>query len=175
LPCRLRQPRVLFWLRSDPVSNPPTPPPSYEYKPENGDPDFPVAKGVLFQVWRGTRRGPEEQPRGCSTDRSGGAAAAVALCAPVEHHLTTTTTLGLPSSPAPPPSPQQDLPEDYVCPICGAAKSRFESRVKTVAGFAENQQYGFGTNSMTGNQKLLLIYGSLLLFVAFFLAGYALE
>jgi hypothetical protein len=71
--------------------------------------------------------------------------------------------------------PPQDLPEDYVCPICGAAKSRFESRVKVVAGFAENQQYGFGTNSMTGNQKLLLIYGTLLLFVAFFLAGYALE
>jgi hypothetical protein len=62
-----------------------------------------------------------------------------------------------------------------VCPICGAAKSKFESRVKVVAGFAENQQYGLGTNSMTGNQKLLLIYGSLLIFILLFLAGYALE
>ncbi|KAI8475296.1 MAG: hypothetical protein J3K34DRAFT_405212 [Monoraphidium minutum] len=89
----------------------------YEYKPENGDPDFPVPKGVLFQ----------------------------------------------------------DLPDDYVCPICGAAKPKFESRVKVVAGFAENQQYGLGTNSMTGNQKLLLIYGALLAFVLLFLSGYALE
>lgn len=31
--------------------------------------------------------------------------------------------------------------------------------VQVVAGFAENQQYGLGTNSMTGSQKLLLIYG----------------
>lgn len=69
----------------------------------------------------------------------------------------------------------QDLPDDYACPICGAAKGKFESRVKVVAGFAENQQYGFGTNSMTGNQKLLLIYGALLAFVALFLSGYALE
>lgn len=89
----------------------------YQYKPENGDPDFPVPKGVLFQ----------------------------------------------------------DLPEDYVCPICGAAKGKFESRVKVVAGFAENQQYGLGTNSMTGNQKLLLIYGALLAFVLLFLSGYALD
>jgi rubredoxin len=90
---------------------------SYEYKPENGDPDFPVAKGTLFQ----------------------------------------------------------DLPDSYVCPICGAPKPKFESRVKVVAGFAENQRYGFGTNSMTGNQKLLIIYGAMLAAVALFLAGYALE
>ncbi len=44
-----------------------------------------------------------------------------------------------------------------------------------MAGFAENQQYGIGTNSMTGNQKLLLIYGALLAFVLLFLSGYALE
>lgn len=42
-------------------------------------------------------------------------------------------------------------------------------------GFAENQQYGLGTNSMTGGQKSLLIYGTLLVFVALFLSGYALE
>jgi hypothetical protein len=69
----------------------------------------------------------------------------------------------------------QDLPEDYTCPICGAPKTKFESRVKVVAGFAENQRYGLGTNSMTGNQKLLLIYGALAFFFALFLAGYALE
>lgn len=70
---------------------------------------------------------------------------------------------------------RQDLPDDYVCPICGANKRRFESRVKVVAGFAENQQYGIGTNSMTGSQKLILIYGFLGLMVLLFLSGYALE
>lgn len=69
----------------------------------------------------------------------------------------------------------QDVPDDYVCPICGAPKERFESRVKVVAGFAENQAYGLGTNSMTGSQKSLLIYGALALFFALFLAGYALD
>ena len=69
----------------------------------------------------------------------------------------------------------QDLPEDYVCPICGAPKSKFESRVKVVAGFAENQKYGLGTNSMTGGQKSLLIYGALAIFFILFLSGYALE
>lgn len=89
----------------------------YEYSPEKGDPDFPIAKGVRFQ----------------------------------------------------------ELPEDYICPICGATKDRFESRVKVVAGFAENQQYGLGTNSMTGEQKSLLIYGALAVFFILFLGGYALN
>ncbi|KXZ56953.1 hypothetical protein GPECTOR_1g86 [Gonium pectorale] len=89
----------------------------YEYKPEKGDPEFPVPPGVTFQA----------------------------------------------------------LPEDYVCPICGAPKSQFESRMKVVAGFAENQRYGLGGNSMTEGQKSLLIYGSLAVFFALFLAGYALE
>ena len=44
-----------------------------------------------------------------------------------------------------------------------------------VAGFAENQGYGLGTNSMTGEQKSLLIYGALALFFALFIAGYGLE
>lgn len=65
----------------------------------------------------------------------------------------------------------QDLPDDYYCPICGAPKERFESRVKVVAGFAENQQYGLGTNSMTESQKSLLIYGSLAFFFLLFLVS----
>ncbi|GIM11288.1 hypothetical protein Vretimale_14783, partial [Volvox reticuliferus] len=89
----------------------------YEYKPEKGDPDFPVPPGVSFQA----------------------------------------------------------LPDDYVCPICGAPKSKFESRMKVVAGFAENQKYGLGGNSMTESQKSLLIYGALAVFFILFLAGYALE
>lgn len=89
----------------------------YEYKPENGDSEFPVPKGTQFEV----------------------------------------------------------LPLDYTCPICGANKDKFETRLKVVAGFAENQKYGLGTNSMTGDQKLLLIYGSLGFFFACFIAGYGMN
>eukprot|EP00775_Hariotina_reticulata_P009443 gene9443-9609_t len=86
-----------------------------------------------------------------------------------------TPDKGDPDFPVPRGVRFQDLPEDYTCPICGAPKTKFESRVKVVAGFAENQRYGLGTNSMTGSQKLLLIYGALAFFFALFLAGYALE
>lgn len=89
----------------------------YVYKPELGDPDFPVPKGMKFQ----------------------------------------------------------ELPPEYFCPVCGAGKDKFDSRMKVVAGFAENQKYGLGTNSMTGEQKSLLIYGALAFFFTLFLAGYALE
>lgn len=43
-----------------------------------------------------------------------------------------------------------------------------------MAGFAENQGYGFGTNTMTEGQKSALIYGSLAGFFVLFLLGYAL-
>lgn len=99
------------------------------------------------------------------------------ICGPTHTHTCITTLLKHTTGIQPALSYllQQDLPEDYVCPICGAGKSKFESRVKVVAGFAENQQYGLGTNSMTGGQKLLIIYGSLLAFVMLFLLGYALD
>ena len=63
----------------------------YKYKPENGDPEFPIPRGMKFQ----------------------------------------------------------ELPSDYVCPVCGAPKEKFDSQATVVAGFAENQKYGLGTNSMT--------------------------
>ena len=69
----------------------------------------------------------------------------------------------------------QELPAEYVCPVCGAPKDKFEASVKVVAGFAENQGYGLGTNGMTGEQKSLLIYGALAAFFALFIAGYGLE
>ena len=71
-----------------------------------------------------------------------------------------------------PSSRRQDLPKDWQCPICGADKSAFQSKAREIAGFAENQKYGLGTNSLTSGQKGALIYGSLLLFFALFLAGY---
>ncbi|EFN59985.1 hypothetical protein CHLNCDRAFT_18606, partial [Chlorella variabilis] len=68
----------------------------------------------------------------------------------------------------------QQLPDDWQCPTCGAAKSLFVSKQLQVAGFAENQGYGLGTNAMTGEQKSLLIFGSLAAFFVLFLLGYAL-
>eukprot|EP00954_Amorphochlora_amoebiformis_P028469 1391718-Amorphochlora_amoeboformis.AAC.1 len=47
----------------------------------------------------------------------------------------------------------EDLPEDWLCPVCGQPKDTFEEQGKIVAGFAENQGYGFGTNSLTEGQK----------------------
>ena len=89
----------------------------YEYSPDKGDPDFPVARGTRFEA----------------------------------------------------------LPADYVCPVCGAPRGQFESQAKVVAGFAENQRYGLGGNSMTGEQKSLIIYGALAVFFALFISGYALQ
>lgn len=69
----------------------------------------------------------------------------------------------------------ENLPEDWQCPICGAAGATFQSRARVVAGFAENQGYGLGGNSLTSGQKSLLIYGSLLVGFAFFILGYFLQ
>lgn len=72
-------------------------------------------------------------------------------------------------------TPFSQLPDDWNCPVCGSEKSMFESKQKEIAGFAENQGYGLGTNSMTGEQKSLLIFGSLAAFFALFLLGYTMN
>eukprot|EP00466_Bigelowiella_natans_P005950 jgi/Bigna1/51338/estExt_Genewise1.C_1450004 len=69
----------------------------------------------------------------------------------------------------------EELPEDWQCPVCGSEKDMFEEQGKIVAGFAENQGYGFGTNSMTEGQKSILIYGSLIAFFGLFLLGYKMD
>lgn len=68
-----------------------------------------------------------------------------------------------------------DLPADWRCPTCGAAKSYFQSKSVEVAGFAQNQQFGLGGNSLTSGQKSVVIYGTLLFFFALFLSGYFLQ
>jgi rubredoxin len=68
----------------------------------------------------------------------------------------------------------KNLPEDWRCPTCGAERTKFKNMGKEVAGFEQNQGYGFA-NSMTGGEKSILIYGSLALFFAFFIAGYLLD
>lgn len=82
---------------------------------------------------------------------------------------------GDPEYPVPPGVMFQDLPDDWTCPVCGAEKNVFTLQQREVAGFAENQGYGFGTNSMTGEQKSLLIFGSLAFFFVLFLLGYTLN
>lgn len=82
---------------------------------------------------------------------------------------------GDPEYPIAPGIQFQDLPADWQCPVCGAEKALFARKEKQVAGFAANQGYGLGTNSMTGEQKSLLIYGSLFFFFFLFLAGYFIQ
>ncbi|XP_059652687.1 uncharacterized protein LOC132299844 [Cornus florida] len=82
---------------------------------------------------------------------------------------------GDPAYPVPPGLQFDKLPEDWRCPTCGAAKSFFESKSVEIAGFAQNQQFGLGGNTLTSGQKAVLIYGSLLFFFVLFLSGYFLQ
>ena len=84
-------------------------------------------------------------------------------------------TVGDPSYPIPPGLPFDKLPDDWRCSTCGASKGFFEIKSVEVAGFAQNQQFGFGGNSLTSGQKALLIYGGLALGFLFFLSGYLLQ
>ncbi|XAR64454.1 hypothetical protein NMG60_11024805 [Bertholletia excelsa] len=72
---------------------------------------------------------------------------------------------GDPSYPIPAGLPFGQLPEDWRCPTCGAAKSFFQSK----------SQFGLGGNTLTSAQKAVLIYGELLLGFLFFLSGYFLN
>ncbi|XP_020210998.1 uncharacterized protein LOC109795851 [Cajanus cajan] len=83
--------------------------------------------------------------------------------------------VGDPSYPLPPGFQFEKLPDDWRCPTCGAAQSFFESKSVQIAGFAQNQQYGLGGNSLTSAQKTILIYGTLFFFFALFLSGYFLQ
>ncbi|XP_051139499.1 uncharacterized protein LOC127257175 [Andrographis paniculata] len=83
--------------------------------------------------------------------------------------------VGDPSYPIPAGMPFERLPDDWRCPTCGASQSFFESKRVEIAGFEQNQQYGFGGNSLTSGQKALLIYGGLILGFVFFLSGYFLQ
>jgi rubredoxin len=69
----------------------------------------------------------------------------------------------------------EDLPADFCCPVCKTPKKVFSPIRKTIAGFAENQQYGLGTNSLTAGQKNGLIFGGLAFFFMLLLSGYALN
>lgn len=68
-----------------------------------------------------------------------------------------------------------ELPLEFNCPACRSPKSQFKNIRKVIAGFAENQKYGFGGNSLTGGQKNLLIFGVLGFTFLLLLSGYLLE
>ena len=46
--------------------------------------------------------------------------------------------VGDPEFPIPAGTKFEDVPDDYICAVCGAPKSAFTSRLKEVAGFAPN-------------------------------------
>ena len=68
----------------------------------------------------------------------------------------------------------EDLSSGFRCPTCKCSKDKFQPVTVTIAGFAENQGYGFGGNTMTEGDKNGLIFGALGAFFALFLSGYLL-
>mmetsp|Transcript_25807 Transcript_25807/g.51755 ORF Transcript_25807/g.51755 Transcript_25807/m.51755 type:complete len:176 (-) Transcript_25807:2924-3451(-) len=68
-----------------------------------------------------------------------------------------------------------NLSDDFTCPACRSPKNQFKSVKKVIAGFAENQKYGLGGNSLTSGQKNTLIFGLLSLTFLLLLGGYLLE
>jgi len=72
-------------------------------------------------------------------------------------------------------TPYELIPDSWTCPNCKAPKAFFEPNQIEIAGFADNQAYGFGTNTWTESQKNVAIFGGLAAFFALFIGGYALN
>lgn len=95
----------------------------------------------------------------------------------------------------------EELEDSWRCPQCQSPKPYFSSQTLTIAGaeacaqapapssglsrllppppppppgFEENQQYGFGGNSMTESQKSNLIFGGLFVGFLLLMSGYLL-
>ncbi|MFM1842715.1 MAG: rubredoxin [Cyanobacteriota bacterium] len=77
----------------------------------------------------------------------------------------------------PPGTPFEALPLNWRCPVCSAPQNLFISTGETDApsGFAENLDYGFGFNRMSGGKKNLLIFGSLFVIFLFFISLYGMS
>ena len=63
----------------------------------------------------------------------------------------------------------------WTCPNCKSPKAFFDPVLITIAGFEDNQQYGFGSNTMTESQKSNLIFGGLGVAFVLLMSGYALN
>jgi len=74
-----------------------------------------------------------------------------------------------------PGTPFTELSSSFNCPACRSPKAQFKNIKKVIAGFAENQKYGLGGNSLTGGQKNIVIFGVLGLTFLLLLSGYLLE
>jgi len=72
-------------------------------------------------------------------------------------------------------TPFELVPDSWVCPNCNSPKAFFDPIQMEIAGFADNQAYGLGTNTWTEEQKSTAIFGGLGLFFLLFLGGYGLN
>jgi len=72
-------------------------------------------------------------------------------------------------------TPFELIPDSWACPNCKSPKAFFDAETIEIAGFADNQAYGFGTNTWTESQKNVAIFGGLAAFFGLFIAGYALN
>jgi rubredoxin len=74
-------------------------------------------------------------------------------------------------------TPFSVLPTTWKCPACGAKKVAFNNVgvSGTASGFKANLGYGLGVNTMTAEQKSLLIYGSMGVGILILLSLYTLN
>lgn len=70
----------------------------------------------------------------------------------------------------------EDLPEGWVCPVCGANHSKFKNVGPSgkPSGFEENLQFGIGVNSLTPGKKNVLIFSVLGFLILLLLSFYGL-
>eukprot|EP00553_Chaetoceros_curvisetus_P000155 CAMPEP_0204626366 /NCGR_PEP_ID=MMETSP0717-20131115/12075_1 /ASSEMBLY_ACC=CAM_ASM_000666 /TAXON_ID=230516 /ORGANISM="Chaetoceros curvisetus" /LENGTH=158 /DNA_ID=CAMNT_0051642297 /DNA_START=37 /DNA_END=513 /DNA_ORIENTATION=+ len=74
-----------------------------------------------------------------------------------------------------PDTPFSELPSNYRCPTCRASKDNFSEVTEEIPGFAVNQGYGLGGNSMSAGTKNGIIFGGLAFFFLLFLGGYGMS
>mmetsp|Transcript_39267 Transcript_39267/g.39758 ORF Transcript_39267/g.39758 Transcript_39267/m.39758 type:complete len:201 (-) Transcript_39267:347-949(-) len=68
-----------------------------------------------------------------------------------------------------------NLPSNWRCPTCRASKDSFEAISIEIPGFEVNQGYGFGGNSLSGDEKSGLVFGGLAVMAVLMIAGYGLS
>merc|ERR1719271_1464360 len=61
-------------------------------------------------------------------------------------------------------TPFNIVPDSWACPTCKSPKAFFDPEQIEIAGFADNQAYGIGTNTWTEAQKSNAIFGGLAAF-----------
>ena len=72
-------------------------------------------------------------------------------------------------------TPFEMIPDSWTCPSYKSPKAFFKPVQIEIAGFADNQGYGIGSNSWTEAQKSNAIFGGLGAFFLLFIAGYGLN